>query len=193
MSENTLLSPHDQDKRSRSYATEPLRHVEYATLPPDVTLKPNTNEIPLKHTIFVVSTATMVIISLITFWVPLFNGLLAGAFGGYHAGRMKRALAAAAVNSVMVPAIIAFAHLMSEQPALLFLSGLTFWGWVALHVIGTFIGAITGAASRPLITERNMARYAYVNAARTPRSDAAPERSRSETSAVPPNGPVRAE
>jgi hypothetical protein len=188
MSENTPLPP-EGDKTPRSYATEPARYVEYATLPPDVTLKPD--GIVLKHPIFVVSVATMVFTSLITFYIPLFNGLLGGTFGGFHAGRMKRALAAAAANSILVPALIWFAYAIGEQQPHYIFWGLGFTGWAVLHVIGTFIGAVAGAASRPLITERNLQRYATINAARPPVSGAAPVSPRSETRSVPPSEPGR--
>jgi hypothetical protein len=168
--------PADQDKTPRSYATEPARHVTYASLPPDVTLKPS--GIYFKDNVFVVSVATMVITSLVTFFIPLFNGLLAGAFGGYHAGRMKRALGAALASSILVPATLLFFFSFSYsfelgQSSRLFW-GLGFGGWTALHVIGTFLGAVSGAASRPLVTDRNQHRYAHVSAAPAPRSDAAP-------------------
>ncbi|MDY7232326.1 hypothetical protein [Hyalangium rubrum] len=157
----------DQDKTPRSYASEPARHVEYATLPPDVTLKPE--GIHFKDNILVVSVATMVFTSLIIFYIPFFNGLLGGAFGGFHAGRMKRALAAAVANSIIVPGILLLAYGVGAPDLLRFFSGLGVGGWLALHVIGTFIGAVSGAYSRPLISDRNMFRYAEV-APRTEKS-----------------------
>jgi hypothetical protein len=150
---DTLIPP-EKDKIPPSYATELGQHVDYAELPPGITLKPD--EMTVKRPIFVTSVGVMVFTSLITFWMPFFNGLLGGAFGGFHAGRMKRALAAAVVSSVMVPAILVFAHFMSEQPRLLFLSGLSAWEWVACHVAGTLLGAVSGAFSRPRLTERDM-------------------------------------
>jgi len=153
MSDTTLIPP-EEDKTPRSYATEPARYMDYAELPPGMTLRPD--GIVLKNRIFVVSVAVMVLTSFLTFWMPLFNGMLGGLLGGYHAGRMKRALAAAVVNSVAVPALLLFLNFISEQPGLLFLLGLTFKQWVAAHIIGTFIGAIAGAVSRPRITERDM-------------------------------------
>jgi hypothetical protein len=150
---DTLIPP-EKDKTPPSYETELGQHVDYAEIPPDITLKPD--EIAVKHPIFGTSVAVMVFTSLLTFWMPFFNGLLGGAFGGFHAGRMKRALAAAVVSSVMVPAILAFAHFMSEQPRLLFLLGLTTWEWVACHVAGTILGAVAGAFARPRITERDL-------------------------------------
>jgi hypothetical protein len=157
MSDTPVISP-EQDKTPPSYATEPPRNVDYVDLPPGITLKPGV--IAPKRPIFVVSVVVMVLTSLILFYIPFFSGLLAGALGGFHAGRMRRALAAAVVCSVMVPALLAFANFISEQPALRFLSGLSFWGWTALHVAGTFIGAVGGAASRPLTTERDIYQHA---------------------------------
>lgn len=153
MSDTTLI-PSDQDKTPPSYATKPAEHVHYAELPAGVTLRPE--GITLKHNIGVVSTLVMVLTSLLTFWMPLFNGLLGGLLGGYHAGTMKRALGAAVVTSVAVPAILWFFHYLSEQPELFFLLGLTFKQWIIAHVIGTFLGAISGVYSRETITDRDL-------------------------------------
>jgi hypothetical protein len=152
---DTLIPP-EKDKLPSSHTTEPPRHVDYAELPPGITLKPE--GFAVKRPIFVTSVAVMVFTSLVTFYIPFFNGLLGGAFGGFHAGRWKRALAAAVVSSVMVPLILAFAHFISERPQLLFMMGLTTWEWVACHVAGTILGALTGAFARPRITERDIYR-----------------------------------
>jgi hypothetical protein len=181
MPELTPASP-DQDKTPRSYATEPARSVKYATLPPDVTLKPE--GIHFRNNVLVVSVATMVFTSLVTFFIPFFSGLLGGVFGGYHAGRTKRALGAALASSVLVPAIVlfffSFSYIFESPSPLRFFSGLGVGGWVALHVIGTFIGAGAGAASRPLVTERNMHRYVPISVTPTPPSAVAPRPLRSE-------------
>ena len=178
MPEFTPVSP----DRPRSYATEPARQVEYASLPPDVTLKPE--GIYFKNNVFTVSVVTMVITSLVLFFIPLFNGLMAGAFGGYHAGRMKRALGAALASSIITPGILlffsSFVYSFESAQSLRFFGGLGVGGWVALYVIGTFIGAVSGAASRPLITERNLHRYVPVSATPVPPSGAAPRLPRSE-------------
>jgi len=157
MSDPTLIPP-EKDKTPPSYGTEPARHVTFAELPPDVTLKPE--GFALKRHIFVGSVTIMVLASFITFFMPLFNGLLGGVLGGYHAGRMKRALGAAAVCSVMVPAMIGFLAYMSQQPELFFLMGLTFWEWLGAHILGTFLGAVTGAIARPKVTERDLYSHA---------------------------------
>jgi hypothetical protein len=153
MSDTTLIPP-EKDKTPRAYATEPARYVEYAELPPGMTLRPE--GFAIKNHITVVSIVAMVLASFITFWLPLFNGLLGGMLGGYHAGRMKRALLAAAVTSAAVPGLLMFLNYMSEQPSLLFLMGLNFKEWVIAHIIGTFLGAIAGSVARPRITERDL-------------------------------------
>ncbi len=170
MPEYTPVAPAD-DKPPRSYATEPARHVSYADLPPDVTLKPE--GIYFKDNVFVVSVAAMVVTSLVTFFIPFFNGLLGGLFGGYHAGRMKRALGAALASSAVglgtLLFFFSFSYSFESPEPLNFFSGLGVVGYAALYVIGTVIGAVAGAYSRPLITERNMHRYARATASSAPR------------------------
>ncbi len=116
-------------------------------IPPDLTFKPDTIN-PI-HNRFIVSTVVMVLTSLALFFLPLFNGLLAGAFGGFHARRMSRALAAAAFASVAVPATLAFLLFIGTATQSHLFWGLGFWGYTALYVIGMFIGAATGAVSSP--------------------------------------------
>ncbi|HEX8698451.1 MAG TPA: hypothetical protein VF815_06430 [Myxococcaceae bacterium] len=172
----------EDDKTPRSYVTEPPRHVEYASIPPDVTLKPE--GIYFKDNVFVVSVAAMAVTSLVTFFLPFFNGLLGGLFGGYHAGRMKRALGAALVSSLVGLGTLMFFYSFSysfESPEPLYLFwGLGLVGYVALYVLGTFIGAVAGALSRPIITERNMHRYARVAASSGPRTDVSLRETRGE-------------
>jgi hypothetical protein len=174
---DTPLIPPKQDKTPPSYATEPPRRADYAELPPGITLKQDT--IALKKPSLAGSVSLTVFFSLITFYMPLFNGLLGGAIGGFHAKRMKRALGVAVASSVLVPTILAFAHFISQQPRLLFLMGLTTWEWVALHVIGTLLGAVAGAVASQSFTEAPL-----------PGSAAAPESSRAGPPAVPPSEPV---
>lgn len=193
----------DTDSTRQHVVTEPPRGWKYSPLPPDVTFKDE--EITLKHKNFVVSTATMIITSLVTFFIPLFNGLLGGTFGGFHARRLPRALAAATVSAVAVPAFIRFLYLFDTPDFLRMFYGLGFNGWALLHVIGTFIGAVAGVASRPLaLTGRLHRARAGVSASRVPAPGAVlpppPTRSRAsvtrdvvEVRANPPSGPVRGE
>ncbi|WP_224362435.1 hypothetical protein [Hyalangium versicolor] len=158
MSDTTVIPP-EEERTLIHNAMDPSWHVDYATLPPDVTLKPD--GIVLKRPILVGSVAVMVFFSFILFFVPFFSGLFGGMLGGYHAGRMKRALAAGVVTSVMVPALIAGLSFFSEQPGLLFLMGLTFREWIIAHVLGTLIGAASGAFMRPRITDRELWEHRY--------------------------------
>ena len=52
----------------------------------------------------VVASAWMVGISLLLFFLPLVNGLIGGAVGGYKAGTPKRGLLAALIPSLLVAA-----------------------------------------------------------------------------------------
>lgn len=203
MSEFIRTGP-DTGKTPPSYSHEPHRRFVEVGLPSDVTMKPE--GFPLHHRIFIGSVLTMFIASFVTFWIPLFNGLIGGTFGGYHAGRMKRALAAAAVNSVAVPATLAGLYFFSQHSSSRFFYGLGFDGFVVLHVIGTFIGAVAGAASRPLMTGDYLRRREplAVSASQAPvPGDVPPSRPTTSTETVtrdavevranPPNGPVRGE
>jgi hypothetical protein len=133
------------------YVRDVHREFTYAELPPGIGMKHE--GIRLKHNRLDVSVLTMVITSLVVFFVPLFNGLIGGVFGGFHARTLKRALAAAVVSSIAVPGFLAVLSFFAGNNSLRIFSGLGFGGWTALHVIGTFIGAVTGAASRPLFSE----------------------------------------
>ncbi|MFP2959938.1 hypothetical protein ACLEPN_19410 [Myxococcus sp. 1LA] len=141
-------------------------------LPADLTFKSDT--INPVHSRFIVSTLVMVITSLVLFFAPMFNGLLAGAFGGFHARRMPRALAAAAFSAVAVPATLAFLLFIGTATQGHVFYGLGFWGYTALYVIGLFIGAVTGAISHPFWTTYRVGTPASVSAPRTRVPDAAP-------------------
>ncbi|AFE07546.1 hypothetical protein COCOR_07457 [Corallococcus coralloides DSM 2259] len=194
----------DSDRVTNSSDRLHLRNaqVDYTVLPPGVRVEES--YFTLKHNRFDVSVLTMVLISAITFFIPLFNGLLAGTFGGFHAGRPRRALAAAAVASVVVPAAfyVAF-NVFSVGGERIFL-GLGWGNWTLLHVIGLFIGALCGAASRPVFTgEVPVFRTQYVSGApllaQGDVAPALPEGSRDfsrdlpTTQVSPPSGPVRGE
>ncbi|MBZ4417990.1 hypothetical protein [Myxococcus sp. RHSTA-1-4] len=192
MVENTPIPPAAVESPSEWF---------HAKLPSDVGMKPE--GFVLKRSILVGSILTMVITSLVTFWLPLFNGLLGGTFGGYHAGRMKRALGAAVVTSIAVPAIIFLMTIITRNNSSYLFYGLGFWGWTVLHVIGTFIGAVAGAVSRPLFTgEFPYSVPAAVSASRAPVPGGVPParpsvmtetvtREEAEVRASPPTGPVR--
>ena len=160
------------------------------------------SHITWKHNRFDVSVVTMVLISAVTFFIPLFNGLLAGAFGGFHAGRMRRALAAAFIASVVVPPALYVLFNVFSVGGIRMFYGLGFTGWAALHVIGLFLGAISGAASRPLFADDGGTVFAsHFTGAPLPAQGGVgtglPEEPRSDSADLPttrgglPNGPVR--
>jgi hypothetical protein len=167
MAESTPTGPGKYDKTPRSYATEPERPIDVMDSPVGVGLRPSLNYIEPKHNTLIVSTLTMVFTSLLTFWMPLFNGLLGGTFGGFHARTLGRALGAAFLNSLIVPGIVLFAYGFDQPDLLRFFWGLGVQGWVALHVIGTFIGAVAGVFSRPLAEGEHRMRRVHVRRSTT--------------------------
>lgn len=175
----------------------------YAAAPPDTRVEES--HIDLKHNRFDVSVLTMVLISAITFFMPLFNGLLAGTFGGFHAGRPRRALAAALVAAVVVPAGFFVAYNVFSVGSERLFYGLGWFNWTMLHVIGLFIGALCGAASRPMFSGVFPAGYhapVVTGAPLLAQGDVAPalpegsrdfSRDLPTTQVSPPNGPGRGE
>lgn len=167
MATSTPTDPGTHDKTPRSYGTEPERPIDSMDMPVGVGVKPEIEHVEPQHNTFLVSVLTMVFTSLITFYLPLFNGLLGGLFGGFHARTWGRALWAALLNSLVVPGILLFAYGFDTPDFQRFFWGLGFDGWFALHVIGTFIGAVFGVASRPL-TEHRAPRHAQAQSTTSP-------------------------
>jgi hypothetical protein len=99
---------------------------------------------------FIIATLTMVLVSSVLFFAPLLNGLMGGVFGGFYARRWGRALASAAVASVAVPGLFLFLYGWDTPDLNYMFYGLGFGGFAALHILGTFLGALAGVASRPL-------------------------------------------
>lgn len=176
--------------------------IAYSDLPLDARVEES--RVVWKHNRFDVSVLTMVLISAVTFFIPLFNGLLAGTFGGFHAGRPRRALAAALVTAVAVPATLyVFFNVFSVGSVRVFY-GMGWLNWTMLHAIGLFIGALAGASSRPMFS-------GDVRAVLAPRVSGAPllaqgdvapvlpegsrdfSRDLPTTQVSPPSGPVRGE
>lgn len=143
--------------RVRTTATEPLPDIE-ETGYSGVLLR--SDRVELKHRGFMIAVFTMVLVSGITFYIPFFNGLLGGVFGGFFAKRWGRAFGAALAASIAVPGLIAFFYGWDTPDLLYFLSGLGFWGWTALHVLGLFIGAAGGVYSRPVSDRHALSREA---------------------------------
>ncbi|ATB29147.1 hypothetical protein [Melittangium boletus] len=106
-------------------------------------------EFQIDHRGVVIGAFTMVLVSFLTFWMPLFGPLMAGAFGGFFAKRWGRAFAAAAFASVAVPFLLVVLNGFTKTGNLGFLLGLTFWQWTIAHAVCMFIGAASGVFSVP--------------------------------------------
>ncbi|WXH30280.1 hypothetical protein WA016_04250 [Myxococcus stipitatus] len=133
------------------YVREEHREFRFEQLPTDVTFKPDT--ILFRRKPFVTSVLVMLITSFAVFYVPLFNGFLAGAFGGFHARTLRRALWAAVVSAIVMPLVFSFFAFLAGPTELRIFGGIGFWGWAITYAISLLIGAATGAYSRPLLSD----------------------------------------
>lgn len=88
----------------------------------------------------------MVAISLVLFFVPALNGLIAGAVGGYMAGSVKRGLLAAFLPAVVVAALLWVILALLEAPIIGFFAGTAAGVVVLLADLGLFVGAVGGGA-----------------------------------------------
>ncbi|WNG51164.1 hypothetical protein F0U60_48820 [Archangium minus] len=139
-------------------ATEPLPDIEETSYREVLVRDVPTNGLEIRHRGVVIGAFTMVLISAITFFIPGFNALLGGLFGGFFAKRWGRAFAAAAISSVAVPALFAFLYGWDTPDMLYLFYGLGFWGWSVLNAVGMFIGAAAGVYSCPLAERRRLRR-----------------------------------
>jgi hypothetical protein len=92
----------------------------------------------------VVASAWMVGISLLLFFLPLLNGLIGGAVGGYKAGTPKRGLFAALIPSLLVGAALWAIFALFGGPVMGFFAGAAAGMLVLLADVGLFIGAAIG-------------------------------------------------
>ncbi|MBU8898021.1 hypothetical protein KRR26_20605 [Corallococcus sp. M34] len=143
--------PGDGAPISTSLDFDPPRYVDHVPIPPGVAVKED--GVAFLHGQFKVSALTMVLISLSIFWVPFFGSLIASTFGGFLAKKLPRAMYAAAVSSIVVPATLYVFFNVFAMGFVRFFSGLGLWNWTLLHIIATFIGAFAGAASQGLVAE----------------------------------------
>jgi hypothetical protein len=133
----------------------PLPNARYTYVDDSPVIVRSGSDLPIEHRGLVIAVMSMVAISFLTFWVPLFGSLLAGAVGGFFARRWGRAFTAAAVASVAVPVMLFVLNGFKPGGSMAFLLGLTFAQWIVMHVVSLFVGAATGVYSRPL-SERGL-------------------------------------
>lgn len=117
------------------------------------------SEFVIRHRGFAIATFAMVFISAITFWMPLFGALLAGAFGGFFAKHWGRGFAAAALASVLVTGFFGVFQALNYGRELRIFSGMGLGPWAVLNALGLFIGAAAGVYSRPLKERRGLTSF----------------------------------
>lgn len=100
-------------------------------------------------TSLVVAAVWMVLVSVLLFFLPVVNGLIGGAVGGYKAGSVKRGLGAALLPALAAGIGIWVILAIFNAPILGFLSGLAFGLWALISSIGLLVGATIGGAIAP--------------------------------------------
>lgn len=100
---------------------------------------------PERRSSIVVGSLWMVFLSIALFFVPLINGLVAGAVGGYKVGGVGRALAAAVLPAVVVAGALWVVFALFDAPLWGALAGVAVGIIVLLSDVGLFIGAVVGA------------------------------------------------
>lgn len=97
-----------------------------------------------EHKSIWVASLWMIVISLVLFFLPLLNGLIAGVVGGYLAGTWKRGLAAAVLPALIVAAGIWLLLIALSLPVVGLLAGTTVGVLVLFADAGLFVGAAVG-------------------------------------------------
>lgn len=124
--------------------------------------------IRLKHQSALTSTIWMTIGAVAFFFMPFINGIVAGAAGGWRAGRYSRALEAAAAATLASGGFFFFLWHVFELSPTYFYYGLGLLGWLALTAVGLVIGALSGvyARSETFVTQKLRPRFARASRAR---------------------------
>lgn len=91
----------------------------------------------------------MVAISLLLFFVPLINGIVGGAIGGYKVGSVGRALLAALLPALLVGAGLWGLLFVLDAPVWGLLAGMTGVMLIVISELGLFVGAALGGALSP--------------------------------------------
>lgn len=96
------------------------------------------------RTNIVMASVWMVVISLLLFFLPLVNGLIGGAVGGYKAGSPSRGFMAALIPALIVGAALWAIFALFGGPVMGFFAGAAAGMLVLLADIGLMIGALIG-------------------------------------------------
>ncbi|MBC7659199.1 MAG: hypothetical protein H7249_05770 [Chitinophagaceae bacterium] len=88
----------------------------------------------------------MVGITLVLFFLPLFNGLIGGFVGGYKVGTPGRAIGAAVLPAAVASAGLWLLLMSFHLPVIGFVAGLAVGILILLSDLGIFVGALIGGA-----------------------------------------------
>ncbi len=97
----------------------------------------------------VMSALWMIGVSLILFFLPAINGVIGGGVGGYKAGSVGRACAAAILPAVLVGLALWLIFALFDEPIIGFIGGIAIGIWALASSIGVLIGAVIGGAMAP--------------------------------------------
>jgi hypothetical protein len=104
-----------------------------------------------RHVSVWVGAAWMIGISLLLFFVPAINGLIAGAVGGYLVGSMSRALTAAVLPALIVAMGFWIGFSLLGLPVIGLLAGGAVSIWIILSELGLFFGAVLGGGLHQVV------------------------------------------
>lgn len=92
----------------------------------------------------VIASLWMVGISVALFFLPLINGLVGGAVGGYKAGTWKRGLIAALIPAAVVSVATWVILIAADAPVIGLFTGTAVGVLILLADMGIFVGAAIG-------------------------------------------------
>lgn len=102
-----------------------------------------------RSTSIVAGSFWMVAVSLLLFFVPLINGVVGGAIGGYKVGSVGRALLAALLPALFVGVGLWALLFVLDAPVWGLLAGMTGVMLIIVSELGLFVGAAIGGALSP--------------------------------------------
>lgn len=102
-----------------------------------------------KRSSIVAGAAWMVVISLVLFFLPAINGLIAGAVGGHKVGSVGRALLASVLPALVLASCLWLLLAVFQLPFVGLLAGFAVGTLIVVSDLGLFVGAAIGGAISP--------------------------------------------